>query len=199
MKAKLKISRVLASVACLGTLAVSASAIAADTYLLDPNHTYPSFETDHMGGLSVWRGKFNKSSGTVTLDRAARTGTVEVTIDAASVDVGNDSVNQHLLRPDMLDTAKYPTAVYKGTQIRFKGDKPAEVIGALTLHGVTRPLNLKIESFKCMMHPVLKREICGAEAEGEFERDAFGIDFGKKYGFKMKTKLHIQVEGVKQS
>jgi polyisoprenoid-binding protein YceI len=199
MQTNLKFSRALAGALCLGTLAVSASAVAADTYLLDPNHTYPSFEADHMGGISIWRGKFNKSSGTVTLDRAARTGTVEVTIDTASVDVGNASLNEHLQKADLLDTAKYPTAVYKGTRMRFKGDKPVEVIGTLTLHGVTRPLNLEIESFKCMIHPVLKRQVCGAEAEGEFNRADFGIVYGKQYGFKMKTTLHIQVEGVKQS
>jgi polyisoprenoid-binding protein YceI len=185
----------------VGAVAVSLAAQtahAADTYQLDPNHTFPSFEADHFGGLSTWRGKFTKTTGTVTLDRAAKTGTVDVTIDPASVQTGNPQLDKHLVGDEFLDVAKYPTATYKGTRIVFDGDTPKEVIGDFTLHGVTRPLKLEIESFKCIQHPVLKREVCGVEAEGEFNRDDYGMDMGKKYGFKMKTTLHIQAEGIKQ-
>ncbi|MFM0339468.1 YceI family protein [Paraburkholderia fungorum] len=178
--------------------AMSFNVMAADTYQLDPMHTAPSFETDHFGGVSIWRGKFKKSSGTVTLDRAAKTGTVDVTIDMNSVDIGNDKLDAELVTDKFFDTAKYPSATYKGTQIRFDGDKPVEVIGSLTMHGVTKPVNLKIESFKCFMNPMLKREVCGTEATATFNRDDFGIDFGKTYGFKMQTTLHIQAEGIKQ-
>jgi polyisoprenoid-binding protein YceI len=180
------------------TAAMSFNAMAADTYQLDPMHTYPSFETDHFGGLSIWRGKFTKSSGTVVLDRVAKTGTVDVTIDMSSADLGNDKLDSELATDKFFDAAKYPTATYKGTQIRFDGDKPVEVIGALTMHGVTKPVNLKIESFKCIMNPMLKREVCGTESTATFNRDDFGIDFGKTYGFKMQTTLHIQAEGIKQ-
>jgi polyisoprenoid-binding protein YceI len=178
--------------------ALSFNAMAADTYQLDPLHTSPSFATDHFGGLSIWRGKFRKSSGTVVLDRVAKTGTVDVTIDMSSVDIGNDKLDAELVTDKFFDTAKYPTATYKGTQIRFDGDKPVEVIGTLTLHGITKPVNLKIESYKCMMNPMLKREVCGTESTATFNRDDFGIDFGKTYGFKMQTTLHIQAEGIKQ-
>lgn len=180
-------------------LAVAAfPAVAAPvTYNLDPTHTYPSFEADHFGGTSVWRGKFTKSSGTVVLDRAAKTGTVDVTIDASSIDTGNAALDKHVASDAMLDAAKFPTAVYKGTKMRFKGDVPVEVIGEFTLHGVTKPLNLKIDSFKCIMNPMLKKEVCGADAKGEFQRDAYGVEYGKTYGFKMWTKLEIQVEGIK--
>ncbi len=177
---------------------MSFNAMAADTYQLDPNHTYPSFEADHFGGISVWRGKFKKSSGTGTLDRAAKTGTVDVTIDTASIDTGNDKLDQHLQKPEFFDAAKFPTATYKGTQIRFDGDTPVEVIGTLTLHGVTKPVNLKIESFKCFVNPMLKREVCGAESTATFDRADFGMDWGKSYGFSTKTVLHIQTEGIKQ-
>ena len=178
MKTNLLIAAALAA-------SISGAAFAADTYQLDPNHTYPSFAADHFGGLSVWRGKFTKSSGTVTLDREAKTGTVDVTIDAASIDTGNKKLDEHLAGNEFFDVTKYPTATYKGTQIKFDGDKPVEVIGSLTLHGVTKPVNLKIDSFKCMPHPML-------------DRDEFGIDMGKKYGFKMETALRIQAEGIKQ-
>ncbi|WP_420816060.1 YceI family protein [Paraburkholderia phosphatilytica] len=177
---------------------MSMSAMAADVYQLDPSHTYPSFEADHLGGVSIWRGKFTKSSGTVTLDRAAKTGTVDVTVDPASVDTGNPKLDEHLKTDAFFDVAKYPTVTYKGTDIKFDGDKPVEVIGTLTMHGVTKPVNLKIESFKCIMHPMLKREDCGVEASAEFNRADFGMDFGKSYGFSMITKLHIQSEGIKQ-
>ena len=177
---------------------LSFGAFAADTYQLDPAHTYPSFEADHFGGLSVWRGKFTKTTGTVTLDRAAKAGTVDVTIDPASIQTGNPKLDDHLKTNEFFDVAKFPTATYKGTSIKFDGDKPVEVDGTLTMHGVTKPLSLKIESFKCMQHPVLKREVCGVEASASFDRAAFGMDFGKAYGFSMDTKLHIQAEGVKQ-
>jgi polyisoprenoid-binding protein YceI len=183
-----------------GALASSMAvgAFAADTYQLDPAHTYPSFESDHMGGVSTWRGKFTKSSGTVTLDRAAKTGTVDVTVDTSSIQTGNTKLDEHLHSGDFFDVAKYPTATYKGTSIKFAGDTPVSVDGQLTLKGVTKPLSLKIESFKCIQHPVLKREVCGVEATGEFNRADYGMDFGTKYGFSMKTVLDIQAEGIKQ-
>ncbi|TKC80255.1 polyisoprenoid-binding protein [Trinickia terrae] len=178
--------------------AIAAPAFAAPvTYSLDPAHTYPSFEADHFGGVSVWRGKFTKSSGTVVLDTAAKTGTVEVTVDASSIDTGNAALDKHVRSAEMLDVGKYPAAVYKGTSIRFEGDAPVEVIGTLTLHGVTKPLNLKIDSFKCFQNPMLKREVCGADAKGEFDRSDYGMNFGQSYGFRMATTLQIQVEGIK--
>lgn len=178
--------------------AIATPAFAAPTtYNLDPTHTYPSFETDHFGGVSVWRGKFTKTTGTVVLDSAAKTGTVDVTIDAASIDTGNAALDKHVRSGEFLDTDKYPTATYKGTSIRFDGDKPVEVIGEFTLHGVTKPLNLKIDSFKCFQNPMLKREVCGADAKAEFNRADYGVNWGESYGFKMATTLQIQVEGVK--
>jgi polyisoprenoid-binding protein YceI len=183
-----------------GALAASLSFSAfADvtTYQFDPTHTYPAFEADHFGGLSVWRGKFDASKGTVTIDRAAKTGTVDVTTTIASISTGNAKLNEHLQTAEFFDAAKYPEANYKGT-LKFNGDQPVEVVGNLTMHGVTKPLTLKIDSFKCMPHPMLKREVCGVDAVGEFDRADFGIDWGKSYGFKMKTKLLITAEALKQ-
>ena len=188
-------------------LMITAAALAASlsfpafadvaTYKLDSSHTYPSFEADHFGGLSVWRGKFDKSQGAVTLDRAAKTGTVNVTTDIASVSTGNTKLDEHLQSAEFFNAAKYPEATYTGT-IKFDGDKPAEIVGNLTLHGVTKPLTLKIDSFKCIQHPMLKREVCGVDAAGEFDRADFGVDYGKSYGFKTSTKLEISAEGIKQ-
>lgn len=166
------------------------------TYDIDPDHTYPSFEADHLGGLSVWRGKFNRSSGKVTLDKGAGTGTVEVEIDAASIDFGNDALSEHARGPDMFDVGKYPTARYVGRLEGFADGKPARVVGELTLHGVTRPVELQVKSFKCMPHPVLKRELCGADALATIQRDEFGMSAGKDYGFGMAVTLRIQVEAI---
>lgn len=178
---------------------VSLSATAAPTtYQLDPTHLYPSFEADHFGGVSVWRGKFTKSSGTVVLDRAAQTGTVEATIDVSSIDTGNPALDKHVKSDSFFDVDKYPTAVYKGTFSGFKDGVPTQVQGNLTLHGVTHPVTLTLETFKCFINPMLKREVCGTEATATFNRDDFGVDYGKAYGFSMATKLHIQAEGVKQ-
>ena len=186
----------IAAGALAATLSFSAFADVS-TYRLDPDHTYPSFEADHIGGLSVWRGKFDKSQGTVTLDRAAKTGTVEVTTDIASVHTGSTKLDQNLQSDQFFDASKFPDATYKGT-IKFRGDKPVSVVGNLTIHGVTKPLTLKIDSFKCIQHPMLKREVCGVDAVGEFDRSDFGVDFGKAYGFSMKTRLLITAEALKQ-
>ena len=186
----------------LAALAVLASGIAnaaTVTYDIDPEHTYPSFEADHFAGLSVWRGKFNKSSGKVTLDKAAGTGTVEVAIDMASADFGHDKLNEHAQGADLFDVAKYPQATYKGKLEGFKDGVPSRVAGELTLHGVTRPVELKINSFKCMPHPVLKREVCGADALATIQRDEFGMPSGKDYGFSMDVTLRIQVEAIQQA
>jgi polyisoprenoid-binding protein YceI len=192
MKSKFLIAMLLS-----GGVMTGASA-AASTYQLDPMHTYPSFETDHFGGVSVWRGKFNKSSGSFTIDTAAKKGTLDVTIDMTSVAIGNDALDAELKGDKFFDVAKYPTATYKGTSVKFKGAKPVEVLGELTLHGVTRPVNLKIVSYKCFINPMIKKEVCGTDALATFSRADFGIDYGKDYGFAMPVTLRIQAEGVKQ-
>jgi polyisoprenoid-binding protein YceI len=173
----------------------SVSAYAAPTqYNIDPNHTYPSFAADHMGGLSVWRGKLRTTSGTVTLDRSAHTGTVDIVIDINSIDFTNDKLSEHAKSAEMFDAAKYPTATYHGKISKFNGDAPAEVDGTLTLHGVTKPLKLTINSFLCKISPMNNKEKCGADASATLNRADYGIDFGQKMGFKMDVKLDIQVE-----
>ena len=175
----------------------ASSAAFADVYKVDSGHTFPSFEADHFGGLSNWRGKFDKTDGTIVLDRANKTGTVDINIDASSLDFGHAKLNEHAKGPDMFDVAKYPTANYKGKLV-FKGNVPTSVDGELTLHGVTKPLTLKINQFKCIQHPMLKREVCGADASATFNRADFGVDYGIKMGFKPEVKLAIQVEAIKQ-
>lgn len=181
----------------LAALVVAGSVPAATVeYIIDPEHTFPSFEADHLGGLSVWRGKFNSSRGTIVLDKARDSGTLEVVVDVASVDFGHEGLNEIARGPELFDTAKHPQASYRGRLEGFVDGRPSRVAGKLTLHGVTRPLELKIDSFKCMPHPVHKRELCGADARATFQRDDFGITSGKDYGFDMGVTLRIQVEAV---
>jgi polyisoprenoid-binding protein YceI len=172
------------------------TALAADVYDVEPNHTYPSVEVSHMG-ISKFRGKFKKTKGTITLDRAAKTGSVDITIDTSSVDFGHDKLDEELRGADWFNVAKFPTATYKGT-IKFEGDEPDEIDGQLTLLGVTKPVKLDIEEFKCIQHPFYKKEVCGADAEGEFDRSDFGMKKGVEFGGG-KVELEIQVEGLKKS
>jgi polyisoprenoid-binding protein YceI len=178
---------------------VAGSALAAPvTYEVDPGHTYPSFEADHMGGLSNWRGKFDKSSGTIVLDKDKSTGTVDITIDTSSIDFGHEKLNEHTKGPDLFDVTKYPTATYKGTLVKFVKGAPTEVDGQFTLHGVTKPLTLTIDSFLCKPNPMTKKEVCGADAKATFNRKDYGMPYGEAYGFKMDVKLAIQVEAVRK-
>lgn len=183
---------VLASLAAL----LGASAYAAPvTYNLDPNHTYPSFAADHFGGLSVWRGKFDSSSGKVVYDKEAKSGSIEVTVDMNSINFGMPKLDAHAKSAEIFDAAKYPTATFTGKLTKFEGAIPTEADGTLTMHGVTKPVTLKIDSFKCMQNPASKKEVCGADATGTINRADFGVSYGEKYGFKMDVKLQIQVEG----
>ena len=175
--------------------AVSVPSLAvADNYTVDPEHTYPSLEFSHMG-ISIWRGKFNKTSGKITLDVAARTGSADIQVDVASIDFGHDKMNQHALSADWLNVGKFPTMTYKGA-IKFEGDMPVSVDGQLTLLGVTKPVKLKINSFNCIAHPLFKKKVCGADAEGDLNRADFGMTLYSE-GEAGKIHLRIQVEALK--
>ncbi len=186
-----------AAAAWLSALVTMCSAHAATVaYDVDPTHTYPSFEADHMGGLSVWRGKFDRSSGAITMDRAAGTGTVDIVIDMNSADFGLAALDKEARGTQLFDTKKYAKATFKGTLADFVDGAPTHAPGTLTLHGVTLPVTLDIRKFKCMPHPMLKREVCGADAYATIQRDAFGMPSGKDYGFDMAVNLRIQVEAI---
>jgi len=180
----------------LATVATATSS-APTNYTVDPDHTHPSFEVDHFGGLSVWRGTFKKSAGKVVLDATAQTGSVEINVDTASIDLAHDKLNEHASSAEILDAARFPTATYKATLGGFKNGAPTLATGTLTLHGVTKPLTLKIDSFKCMQNPMSKKDVCGADATGTFNRADFGVNYGQQYGFSQEVAMRIQVEAIK--
>jgi polyisoprenoid-binding protein YceI len=167
---------------------------APESFTIDPEHTFPNLEFSHMG-ISVWRGKFNKTTGKVILDRAAKTGTVDIEIDIASINFGHDGMNEHALADDWLNVKKFPTMTYQGKLI-FKKDTPVSVEGNLTLLGVTKPVPLELNSFKCIDHPYYKKEVCGADAEGQLDRADFGLTQYTHDGMG-KIRLLIQVEAMK--
>ncbi|HZO20898.1 MAG TPA: YceI family protein [Steroidobacteraceae bacterium] len=181
----------------LASAGVTASPV---TYTIDPDHTHPAFEADHLDGLSVWRGIFRTTHGRITLDRAAQSGSVQIEVEVASVDFGNEQLNEtaaHASAPPIFEAQRYPTARYEGKLTQFVRGVPTRVTGTLEMHGVSRPLQLKIDSFKCLQHPLRKREVCGADASGTLNRADFGIKVGQGYGFRMGVRLHIQVEAIR--
>lgn len=189
--------RVMPFVAVTLSTVLGSSNLVAEpiTYDVDPSHTFPSIEVDHRGGLSVWRGKFNRSSGTVVMDKEAETGSVEIEIDVTSLDFGFDDMNEHALSDDegMLNASRFSTATYSGALADWENGAPTRVDGELTLHGVSLPVDLQINQFKCMPAPD-GGEMCGADAEGSFQRDDFGVNFAKGFGFQMYVNVQVQIE-----
>ena len=168
------------------------------TYVIDPNHTFPAFEADHMGGLSFWRGKINSTSGESILDKKNKTGSVNVIMEMVSIDFGHDEMNKRAKGDDMFDIEKFPQASYEGKLINFQDGAPTKVEGELTLHGITKNVDLEIKAFKCRLHPFKLRQVCGADLRGNIMRDDFGIKYGKMLGFKMDVALRIGVEAIKK-
>ena len=192
MKAISKITAAL-----LLSVAASAPALAApETYAIDNNHTYPRFSYKHLG-FSTQLSRFNKVTGQVVFDKEAKTGSVDITIDMKSVDTGSALFNEHIQAEDFLDTAKFPTATFKSTKVVFNGDKPAEIIGNLTMKGITKPVTLTVTSFLAMPHPMQKKDAIGADAFVVVKRTDFNMG---KYAPHVgdEVRIDIALEAVKK-
>lgn len=176
--------------------AATAAVAAPETYNLDANHTFPSFSYSHFG-LSTQISRFNKTTGTVTLDKVAKTGAVDVVIDMKSVDTGSTLFNGHIQGEDFLDTAKFPTAIFKSTKVVFNGDKPTSVEGNLTIKGVTKPVTLQVNHYMNMPHPMLKRDAIGANASTVIKRSEFNAG---KYAPNVgdDVTITLSIEAIKQ-
>jgi polyisoprenoid-binding protein YceI len=175
----------------------SLSATAApETFVIDNSHTFPRFEYSHFG-FSNQVSRFDKTSGKIVLDRAAKTGSIDVTIDTASVNTGHTLFNSHIQGEDFLDTKKFPTITYKSSKLNFNGDTLASVDGNLTIKGVSKPVKLEVTSFKCMPHPMLKKDACGANAVARIKRSEFNAG---KYAPNVgdEVTLTIPVEAIKE-
>ncbi len=185
----------LAIVVAIASLSVSAFA-APETFVIDSTHTSPRFEYSHFG-FSTQVHRFDKTSGKIVLDREAKTGSVDVTIDAKSVNTGYPLFNEHIQGEDFFNTGKYPTITFKSTKVKFQGDKPVAVEGDLTIKGVTKPVTLTVTSFQAMPHPMLKKDAIGANAYTKIERSAFNMG---KYAPNVSddVMLSINVEAIKE-
>ena len=184
--------------AVMAAIGFSAAAHAESaTYAIDPSHTFASWEIAHFA-TSTNRGRFNKTSGTVTLDKAAKTGSLDVTVDTTSLDTGTAAFTKHISSDEMLNVAAFPTAHFVANKFVFNGDKVTEVDGNLTLMGKTNPIVLKAQNFNCYMNPMVKREVCGGDFDATIVRSQYGVSYGLNYGFPDNVHLVIQVEAVKQ-
>lgn len=180
-------------------LAISAAlplnALAADSYTIDPFHTFQHFTINHLG-FSTMHGRFDKSSGKVTLDRAAKNGSVDIAIETASVSTGYAKRDEHLRSPDFFNAAEFPNITFKSTAMHFKGDVPSSVDGNLTISGVAKPVTLTIDEFNCGTNPMNKKDECGAAASAQIKRS----DFGVKYGLPNigdDVKMVFEIEAIK--
>ena len=181
------------------TIAASFSSLALaapETFVFDQNHTKPRFEYNHMG-YSIQESRFDTVTGKIIIDRAAHTGSVDVTIEATSVNTGSTVFNGHIQGEDFFDTAKFPTITYKADKMKFDGDKLVAVEGNLTIKGISKPVTLTVTSFMCMMHPMMKKEACGANATAKVKRSDFNMG---KYAplVSDEVTLTIPVESLKQ-
>ena len=182
----------------LAALTLGGAAHAAPaTYAIDPAHTFATFEISHFGA-SVNRGRFDKKEGTVQLDKAAKTGKVDLTFHIDSINTGTPPFNKHLQSAEIFDAAQFPTARFVGDRFTFDGDKLASVSGQLTIKGKTQPATFKAHQFACYDSPMLKREVCGGDFEATIDRTAFGVDYGVQYGFPKNVRIVAQIEAVKQ-
>jgi polyisoprenoid-binding protein YceI len=190
-----KFARITAAVVLMTGIALPASAAPA-TYVIDGTHTYPRFSYSHFG-LSTQLSRFDKTTGTIVLDQAAKAASVDITIDMKSVDTGYATFNEHIQGEDFLDTAKYPTATFKSTKVDFAGDKPVAIHGDLTIKGVTKPVTLKIENYLNMTHPMLNKDAIGADASAVIKRSDFNAG---KYAPNVgdDVTISIALEAVKQ-
>lgn len=188
----------LLALAAMATLAAAGVAQAQTaTYAIDPSHTFATFEIGHFGA-SVNRGRFDKKEGTVQLDKAAKTGKVELTFDITSINTGTPPFDKHLQSADIFDAAKFPTAKFVGDKFTFDGDKVVSVAGDLTIKGKTQPATFKANQFACYQSQMLKREVCGGDFETTIDRTQFGVDYGTAFGMPKNVRIVAQIEAVKQ-
>jgi polyisoprenoid-binding protein YceI len=166
------------------------------TYTIEPTHTFVTWEAKHFG-TSTSHGRFDKKSGSITIDKTAKTGKAEITIDMKSMNTGVAPFDKHLTGEDFFAADKFPEAKFVSTSFKFDGDKVSEVSGNLTMRGKTNPVTLKSTGFGCYDNPYIKREVCGGDFETTITRSQYDMKYGLP-GIPDNIRLLIQVEGIKQ-
>ncbi len=167
-------NRFIAGFTAAALASALAPALAADSYRFDPHHTRPLFEVKHMG-LSTQHGRFGKADGSAVLDTVAKRGSVELTIDATSIDMGTDEWNKHMKSDEFFNVARFPAMTFKSDKLIFDGDRLVAAQGQFTLLGVTRPLRISVANFRCGQNPMTKQPTCGADISAQIKRSDFGM------------------------
>ena len=162
----------------LAAAAATLPAFAAPVNLVvDSRHTFPSYEIGH-NNYSLQRGRFNKTSGKITIDPEAKKGSADILIDATSINTGVEKLEEHIRSDDFLKTKANPTITFKSNDFVFDGARLKSAAGELTMAGVTRPVTLDVTHFHCEPHKTLKVQVCGAEMVAKIKRSEFGIVYG---------------------
>ena len=176
-------------------ISLSFCATAADTYTVDPRHTFPSFEIDHLG-FSIQRGRFNHTEGKIMLAPESGSGTIDIAIDTDSISTGLPDLEKHLRGEDFLDATRFPKIVYTSKKLTFHGDRVVGADGELTLHGMTKPVHLTVDRFHCGINLISMKNVCGANATATLKRSDFGVD---KYAPALADEVNviIQIEAIK--
>ena len=174
---------------------LSFSALAAETYTIDPDHTFPHFTINHLG-FSTMHGRFNTTKGKIVMDKTGNTSSVDIMIDAASVDTGMKKRDDHLRSPDFLNTKEFPEITYKSSKVTFNGTSKATVDGTLTISRVSKPVKLDVQSINCGIHPMdPKKEkfVCGFDATTKIKRSDFGVKYAlPAVGDEMVISLEVE-------
>lgn len=185
-----------ATLVALVAAPVASSWAAPETYIVEPNHTFPRFSYQHLG-YSTQLSRFDKTTGKVVLDKEARTASVDMSIDLTSVSTGSAVFNQHIQGPDYLDTANHPMATFKSTAVKFDGDKPVSIDGNLTIKGVTKPVTLTVSGYQNKPHPMMKKDAIGADASVVVKRSDFNMGKNVPYVGDEVT-ISIAIEALKE-
>lgn len=151
------------------------SSVTAGVYKVEPVHTRVLFAVSHIG-FTTWYGDFTGASGSLQLDPAHPSRSrVEVSVPTASVSTTNAKLDGELKSADWLDAARYPTISFKSRQVTPTGANTANILGDLTLHGVTRPVTLRARFNTAGVNPLDKAYTVGFEVSGKIKRSDFGV------------------------
>src|SRR5271165_7366183 len=183
--------------AALALIVATPVAAAEDIYDIDPVHSQPMFEIRHMG-FSLQHGSFAKATGKVTLDRVAKKGAIDVTIDTASIRTIDPRLDAHVKGEDFFNVAKYPTMTFKSSDLIYDGDRVVGAEGELTMVGVTKPVSLKVANFVCGDHPMNRKAMCGAEVTTTIKRSEWGMNYGIPKALGDEVRITIPVEAYKE-
>jgi len=182
---------------CAGVLAAAGAHAAPVAYALDPTHSFVTFEVLHFDTATI-RGRFGPLAGEVELDRDARRGRVQLAITTAGVSTGLPVLDARLRQDDMLAATAHPQAFFVAERFEFAPDgSVAAVTGEFTLRGVSQGLRLAAQRFRCYTSPLLRREVCGGDFEGELRRSAFGFTHSLPFVADL-VRLKVQVEAIRQ-